>query len=336
MSGSRVASRSGIFVRRGLPAVVAVVALTAASCSSSKKSTSTTSVGGAALTDVTVLMPGSLSSAVGGYVDPAVTGIAAKHGITIHFQLAGQGVFNTIPQVASGQAPFSLSDTADIFIARSKNIPVVEIYAGNDDPTCIMYHPNSGISTIADLNGKTIAVTPGASYWLYLKKKYNITNAHEVQYTGSIASFASDSTLSQQCFYTNEPFQATEQKIAHSVFLVSETGWASYSDTLFTTTSEVSSHADVVRNLVQAFEDGWKDYLANPQAVFTYLAQQGDKETPAQMSYVQNALKTKFNAGKLGNNDPTRMKDVATQLQGIGLLPSTFDYTSAFTNSFMK
>jgi NitT/TauT family transport system substrate-binding protein len=199
-----------------------------------------------------------------------------------------------------------------------------------------MYHPNSGISTIADLNGKTIAVTPGASYWLYLKKKYNITNAHEVNYTGSIASFASDSSLSQQCFYTNEPFQATEQKIPHSVFLVSETGWASYSDTLFTTTSEVSSHADVVRNLVQAFEDGWKDYLANPQPVFTYLTQQGDKETPAQMSYVQDSLKTKFNAGKLGNNDPTRMKDVATQLQSIGLLPSTFDYTPAFTNTFRK
>ena len=39
---------------------------------------------------------------------------------------------------------------------------------------------------------------------------------------------------------------------------------------------------------------------------------------------------------RLGFNDPARMDAVTTQLQGIALLPASFDDKPAYTNSFMQ
>ena len=199
-----------------------VLALFASACgddggaTATTTSTASTATGGTATSvattaprpvrDVTIMLPGTPGAAAGGFFAASAPAIQSKYALNIKLPQAGQGIFNTIPQVASGAAQFSLSSSANILTGRAEKIPVVQVFAGYNYPTCFMSHPESNIKTFADLNGKTVAVTPGSAYWLFIKAKYKLDAVKEVAYSGGIGPWVADKSLVQQCVSINEPY----------------------------------------------------------------------------------------------------------------------------------
>lgn len=281
-------------------------------------------------------MPGTPSAAVGGFYAAVDSSVAKSEHLTLSLKSAGPAVFNTIPQVASGKATFSLTDAGFVLQARSQGVKVVQVFAPYGSPVCVMFHPSENIHSWSDLNGHTIAVTPGAPWWEYVKAKYHLDNVNVVNYSFSIAPFVSNSNMVQQCFITNEPYVATHQNVPNQTMLVSSAGFDLYDDVLFTTEDEIKNHPDVVRAVVRAAADGWKDYWSNPQPVNAKLPSLGDQESADQMTYVDRKLAA-IKTTPIGYAAPNRMRQAAEQMHSIKAISAATaaDWKNSFTNTFL-
>lgn len=285
--------------------------------------------------DVTIMLPGLPGAAAGGFFAASAPAVQSKYALNIKLTQAGQGVFNTIPQVASGAAQFSLSSTSNILTGRGQKIPVVEIFAGYNYPTCFMSHPESNIKTFTDLNGKTVAVTPGSAYWLYIKAKYKLDAVKEVAYTGGIGPWVADKNLIQQCVSLNEPYLADQQKIAHSELLVSDSGFNPYQNILFTTEDIIKNQTQLVKDVVAAVAEGWKVYLADPTATNQAMIKAGSDQTEDQMAFVVKALKGGLMPAKIGFTDPARVETLYNQLREVNVLTADLDFKASYTNDYV-
>ena len=340
-----IARRSKILV-----AVAFVLALFATACGDDGGSASTTTTAptgtaapGTSVTttaprpvrDVTIMLPGLPGAAAGGFFAASTPAIQSKYALNIKLTQAGQGIFNTIPQVASGAAQFSLSSTANILTGRAEKIPVVQVFAGYNYPTCFMSHPESNVKTFADLQGKTIAVTPGSAYWLYVKAKYKLDAVKEVAYSGGIGPWVADKNLVQQCIALNEPYLAEQQKIPHQELLVADSGFNPYQNILFTTEDVLKNQTQLVKDVVAAVAEGWKVYLADPAATNQLLMKAGSDQSEAQMNFVVKELKDKFFPARIGFTDPARIEQLHTQLREVNVLKADLDWKASFTNDHL-
>lgn len=283
-----------------------------------------------------ILMPGLPSSAVGGFYAAVNSSVAKSEHLKLRLKSAGPAVFDTIPQVAGGVAPFSLTDSGYVLTARSQGIKAVQIFAPYNSPVCVMFHPSANIKSWSDLSNKTIAVTPGAPWWLFIMAKFHPKNVNVVNYSYTIAPWISDPNMVQQCFITNEPYLATKQGVPNKTLLVSAAGFNLYDDVLFTTEAEIKNHPDVVAAVVKAVAAGWVTYWAHPSATNQALLKLGDSETLAQMAYVHKVL-LKIDTSPVGFAAPSQMHLAAQQMFEIKAInKGTADsWRKSFTNAYL-
>ena len=284
----------------------------------------------------TILIPGTPGATVGGYIAAVTSPVAKKLHLHLKLTNAGPTTFDTIPQVASGETTFTITGTTLLFPARAQNIPVVQVFAPINSPICVMYHPTAGITSWSDLNGKTVEATPGAVWWTYVKNKYSLTKVNVVNYSGSLAEFISTKNVAQQCFITNEPYQATQQGIPNKTMLVSSTGFNLYDNTLVTTQSEIKNNSAVVSAVVKAVQAGWTSFWKNPTPVYAKLPSYGAKESQGQMVYQYKKLKP-IRVTPVGFQKPTRMKLAANQEASVGAITTAnaAAWKSSFTNKYL-
>jgi NitT/TauT family transport system substrate-binding protein len=222
-----------------------------------------------------------------------------------------------------------------VLLARAQGIKLKQIYAPHGFPSCLMAHSDSGIKSFADLKGSTVAVAPGAAWWPVVKAKYGLESVKTVNYAGTVAPFLADKRLVQQCYVTNEPFQARDKGAGVTVLPIADSGFNPYADTLVTTDQELEQQPDVVRKLVAAVAAGWKAYDADPAAVFAKLSSLGDASTPSQRKDAWTALKPINNAS--GSAVDAVVKETADLLVQTQALPAAVggDYKAAYDNGFL-
>ena len=63
------------------------------------------------------------------------------------------------------------------------------------DPQGIMVRKDSPIHSFADLNGHTVAIKTGSTWWEYIAKRYNLNDVHEVPAMMNVANFVAESEL---------------------------------------------------------------------------------------------------------------------------------------------
>lgn len=139
----------------------AAIALVLAACGSNNSPT-TTSSGGAAVDNVKVGVIPIVD------VAPIYLGVKqgffSKRGMNVSME-SGQGGAAIVPGVVSGQFQFGFSNVTSLIIARSKNVPIKIVAAGNSstgvagkDFSEVLVAPNSPITSAKDLAGKTVAI----------------------------------------------------------------------------------------------------------------------------------------------------------------------------------
>jgi NitT/TauT family transport system substrate-binding protein len=90
-------------------------------------------------------------------------GIYAEHGIELQPQ-EGTGSASTLQLVASGSDPVGLVDAGTMMGGVGKGLPVQAVCVlAQRNPMSAIFPASAGISSLDDLKGKTIAVTPGDS-----------------------------------------------------------------------------------------------------------------------------------------------------------------------------
>ena len=112
-----------------------------------------------------------------------------EHDLKIIVKAGGPGV-KTTQAVATGQVEFGLNGSDSVMMANSKGTGLVAVFANLDHvPYTLVFHPNQGIKSVKDLDGRRFAVVLGITYWKWIKKEYGIT-ADEFPLKGDLGLFA--------------------------------------------------------------------------------------------------------------------------------------------------
>jgi NitT/TauT family transport system substrate-binding protein len=203
----------------------------------------------------------------GGYYAALVEGYFKEEGLDVEILPGGPNV-KPHQEVAAGSVTFGIAEADDVLIARREDQDVVAILAPfQQTPICIIVHEKSGITSLKELRDLTLAVSVGAPYVKYLKKKVPLTNVKIVPYTGGVTHFLNDPKAAQQGFVFSEPILARkEQADADPLPLpVSGIGYNPYGNVLLTQGKTIRDNPDLVRKMVRATQRGWKAYLDAPE-----------------------------------------------------------------------
>jgi NitT/TauT family transport system substrate-binding protein len=278
----------------------------------------------------------------GGFYNALVKGYYRDEGLDLTIQPGGPYV--VVPQqVASGSAQFGLASSDQILESVADGQPLVAVAATMQrDPQGIMVRKDSPIHSFADLNGHTVAVKLGSTWFEYLLKRYKLDQVHEIPATFSVANFIADPQYIQQAFATSEPYFAQQAGIETRVLLTSDAGYDPYR-VMFTTRSFLNDHPDVVAKFIRASIKGWRDYLNDPSPANAAISKLNPALNQQWMQFTCRALREEgFVTGddrsgvRLGRMDAARWKTMYEQLLDLKVIETPFDPTTAYTLQFVE
>lgn len=195
----------------------------------------------------------------GGFYQALADGLYEEAGLDV---TVTQGGPNTIApmKVARGQADFGMGRLDDIALRIEKGLNLVIVAAlMQHDPQGLLLHADNPVSTIPELDGKRIMVTPGSVMVAMMEEKFDLSIKIQPLDFG-IGRFLSDPEFIQQCFVTSEPYFAKKNGVEPKVILISEMGFDPYR-VVFTRRELAEKQPEVVAAFVKASIEGWSRFI---------------------------------------------------------------------------
>ena len=314
---------------------LALVVMTLAGCSKPSANQ------GSSATSVKVILGWYAKGEDGGYFAALKNNEYAERGIDMTIQPGGPEI-SSLQLVASGEAEFGIGYADDILRAREEGIPVVGLFAAFQfTPQVLIYHADQAIDGFEQLEGRTIYLSPGVLYWAYIKKKYQLKNVTEMNYSGQLINFIKEKESLNQGYVTNEPYALAQQGIDVAYLKVADSGYANYANVLFTTETYLNKHPEVVKSVVQATKEGWTYYLDHYEEINPFI-QTYNQEVPLEaLHYEAEAERDFILTGDalekgIGIMTTERWELLQEQLIEIGGLKKKQDVSSAFTTAFLE
>jgi NitT/TauT family transport system substrate-binding protein len=278
----------------------------------------------------------------GGFYTALVKGYYREEGLDMEIQPGGPYV-SVEKQVAAGAAQFGMGSSDRTLESVANGQPLIAVAATMQrDPQGIMVHMDSPVRSFADLNGHTVAIKTGSTWWEYIVKRYQLNNVHEIPSMMNVANFVADPSYIQQAFATSEPFFARKAGVASRVILTSEAGYNPYR-VMFTTRDFLAQHPEVVAKFVRASVRGWREYLNDPAAAHASIVKLNPALSPDWMQFTWQALRDgHFVTGdapsvmQLGQMTQQRWDTMYEQLLELKVIEKAFDPSSAYTLRFVE
>lgn len=267
-------------------------------------------------------------------------GIFEKHGFDMSIEPGGPQV-SAVQIVASGNAQYGLAHADQIVIAKNQGIDLVVVAAAlQGSPQAFMFQENVDVKDFEDLNGRTVFIQPGITYWDYLKKTYDLSGVKEMTYTGQHVNFLADPESVTQAFLTSEPFFMEKEGIKTKTLLVSESGYNPYNVVLFVTKDYLEGNREEVARFVTAFHEGWMFYKDHSETINGAIHEANPNidldaiqfEDEAQREFVYGGDAAEHGFGYMTEE---RWSTLIQQLLELGLLKETFDAKDIFTTEFL-
>jgi len=277
----------------------------------------------------------------GGFYTALVKGYYKDAGLDVTIVPGGPYV-TMEQQVSAGVAQMGMSSSDKILESIADGLPLVAVAATmQHDPQGVMVRKDSPVHSFTDLNGHTVAIKTGSTWWQFIEKKYELTNVHEIPAMMNVANFVADPNYIQQAFATSEPFFAQQAGIETRVLLTSDAGYNPYR-VMFTTRDFLQQHPDVVGKFVKASLHGWRDYLDDPSAAHATIVKLNPALNAQWMEFTWRALRDgRFVAGEdpsgaqLGKMTSERWQTMYQQLLDLKVIDKPFDPATAYTLQFV-
>jgi NitT/TauT family transport system substrate-binding protein len=323
------------------PSFIAIlVTLAAVSIAGCQRSAS--DAGESGLTKVTLQADWYPQPEHGGFYTALVKGYYKDAGLDVIIQPGGPYV-SVEKQVASGSAQFGMSSSDKVLQSVADRQPLIAVAATmQHDPQGIMVRKDSPVHTFADLNGHTVAVKTGSTWWEFVVKRYQLTNVREIPAMMNVANFVAEPDYIQQAFATSEPFFAQQAGIQTRVILTSDAGYSPYR-VMCTTQSFLQEHPDVVAKFVAASIKGWREYLQDPSAANATVLKLNPALNSQWVEFTWKALRDgHFVAGadssgaQFGAMTADRWNTMYKQLVDLKMITNQFDPASAYTLQFVS
>ena len=260
-----------------------------------------------------------------------------KYKLKINVKPGGPKV-STTAAVASGQVEFGLNGSDSVMQANSKGAGLVAIFANLDHvPYTLVFHPDQGIKTVKDLDGRRFAVVPGITYWKWVKKEYELNNVDEFPLTGDLGLFAKSPTMFQQGYSLFLPARMDAKGIPNDQIKIADLGYKPYS-VLFTTQKFIDENPEIVREVVYRLRAAFTKSLNDPKPTMDLILSKTNKMGPEIHMNAINLMKSEFlptDYSQLGCMKPGRWFKLSSQLKEVDAVPSSFDPSSSFNLTFL-
>ncbi|HXX12170.1 MAG TPA: ABC transporter substrate-binding protein, partial [Burkholderiales bacterium] len=225
-----------------------------------------------------------------------------------------------------------------------QGLPVVTVAATfQKDPAVLIAHP--GVAQLTDLKSRTLLIGQASetTFWPWLKSKYGFSDAQKRPYAFSVQQFLVDQNVAQQGYLTSEPYTIEKGGISPVVFLLADSGYPPYAETIVVTTKTLKEKPDMILRFVRASAEGWKSYLNAPAPGNALIRKANPEMTEELLAYgvakmKQYGLVTGGDAGTLGilTMTDTRWKQTFDFMVSAGLTKPEVDYRKAYTLQFVK
>ncbi len=277
----------------------------------------------------------------GGFYQAKAKGFYEGEGLSVEIRPGAN--MNAIPQlVASGRVQFSVGATETLLIHRSRDIPLVSLFPYfQHDPQCVLFHPESGIETLEDLDGREVMFQPGLVYIDFLQKALGL-DLKLLPMDWSLARFMTDKEFVQQCFLTSEPIQVRRRGVEPGVIPMSESGFDPYRH-VYTSEQEVENRPDMVAAFIRASLKGWRDFMTgDPEPAFELIRASNPQQTVELMTEIRQEMQ-RYNLARgnrergeeTGQYNKARLRRVIRQLHQIELLEKDVSLEDSFAFDLM-
>ncbi|MDE1930591.1 MAG: ABC transporter substrate-binding protein [Alphaproteobacteria bacterium] len=282
----------------------------------------------------------------GGYYAAIAEGIYARHGIEVELRQGGPQI-NQTQLLAAGRLDFAIVSNSFLPLnVRQQNIPLVAVAAlFQKDPTVLIAHRAAGFKDLASLKGKPIMIggDTRVGWWLFLKARFGYTDAQIRPYTFNMAPFLTNPRAIQQGYLTSEPFLIQQAGGEPQVFLLADSGYASYGSLIETSAKLVHDNPGLVQRFVDASIEGWYAYLRrDPAAANALIKKDNPEQTDALLAYARSTMAShglvdSGDAKMLGVGAMTdaRWHTFFEQMAKQGLYPTNMNYREAYTLRFV-
>lgn len=277
----------------------------------------------------------------GGFICAMVKGYYRAAGLDVQI-LPASSRTSPLGSLLTGQIDFSMNQGDQVMIARGQGLPLVCVMATmQHDPQAVMVHDESPVRDFAGLDGHTIAVATGASWFQYVTKKYHLSHVRELPLNFGLGNFLVDPNYIQQVFVTSEPFVCQQQNVKVRTLLIKDTGCDPYR-VVVASDQLVARDPAAVQAFVSASVRGWKTYLTDPTATDAEIRRENPEMTQALLDFARKTLiNGHFVLGEpskgeaMGRLDPARFAAQYKILRDLGIIPQDFDYAKSFTGQFV-
>lgn len=206
----------------------------------------------------------------GGYYAADRLGLWKAEGVAVRVLVGGP---NSEIEKRVALDPFGLGIVRGdaVFVSVERGLPVVAVNAYfQHDPQGIMVRDDSPVRTFADLENRDIAMQIGATWLLYLQKKYALSQVRVRPVTGNVANFVKDPDWITQAYPTSEPYYALKEGVKSRVLQISESGFDPYR-VIIANRQLVEKHPELVARFSRGAYRGWQEYYRSPQPIHDYL-----------------------------------------------------------------
>ncbi len=279
----------------------------------------------------------------GGFYQAVAEGIYQRQGLDVEVKMGGPQI-NVLQLLLAGQADLVMGYDLQTIKAVEQGLPVVTVAATfQKDPAVLIAHP--GVATLSDLKSRTLLIGQASetTFWPWLKAKYGFTDAQKRPYAFSVQQFLVDPNVAQQGYLTSEPFTIEKAGIKPVVFLLADSGYPPYAQTVLVTAKTQKDKPEMIRKFVQASAEGWKSYLKNPAPGNALIKKANPEMTEELMAFgvakmKEYGLVTGGDAKALGILSMTdnRWKQTFDFMVSAGLTRPDVDYRKAYTLQFVK
>jgi NitT/TauT family transport system substrate-binding protein len=292
--------------------------------------------------EVTMVLDWVVEPPHGGYYAAVQDGLYEAKGVKVNLVPGGPTVAG-YSLLGSGKVEFAMTDSAGMLSAREEDVPLVGIFANFQlSPQVLMFHKSNPVKNFKDLAGRQVAVTPGAPYWDFLVAKYGLKDkVQQVNYSGQQATFLNDKKLVSQGYAVAEPYTLEKAGADIGYLFVGDSGFNPYG-MIATTEDYIKTNPAVVKAVVEASQEGWKRYIANP-AKYGGSLQAANKELDSGFLDWSSKAVIPFVVGNtddtkkhgLGYMSSTRWSTMYKALRQVGVLKKDQDPKKAFTMKFL-
>ena len=246
---------------------------------------------------------------------------------------------NTTAQVAAGSVEFGLQASDSVMLANAKGAGLKGIFVSlNHVPYTLVFHPNTGVNSVKDLDGRPFAVKMGVTYWKWVKHTYQLNAVKEFPLTGDLGLFARTPQQFQQGYSLFLPARLDAKGVANEQITVESLGYRPYS-VLFTTDKLIKENPELVQAVVDRLSISFPKSLIDPKPTRDFILSKSKKVNAEIHNNALELMKKDFlpkDWSKIGCQDPNRWVELANQMKEVNVLPANFDPHSSYDTSFKK